>query len=225
MEALSNPFHPSPTGPSTDAGERPFEHRGDPGCAWMVAWQGGDEAAFDRLVEAYAPRLYALFTRFLGAVPGREDLVQEVFLRLIESRERYRASARFSTYLYRIAFNLSSHERERERLRWTLPLAPRASPEHDGRSAHAAREHVDERAPRPAERLEREDVVGAVRRAIACLPDAQRLALVLSKYEGLAHDEIALVMGSTQKAVKSLVHRAREALRVSLAGYLEEETA
>lgn len=225
MKASSNPLRAPAAGPAAGAGNGPVEPAGDPGCAWMVAWQGGDEAAFDRLVEAYAPRLYALFTRFLGPVPGREDLVQEVFLRLVESRERYQPSARFSTYLYRIAFNLSSHERERERLRRTAPLVQHGGSAGDGGPARPPFERADERAPRPAEALEREDVVGAVRRAIALLPDAQRLALVLSKYEGMAHDEIAQVMGSTRMAVKSLVHRAREALRVSLAGYLEEETA
>lgn len=188
----------------------------DPGARWMLAWRAGDERAFEALVESHSAPLYRLFTRFLGPVPGREDLVQEVFVRLIESRERYEPSARFKTFLYRIAFNLSAHERERARLRRTTSL--------DGPGAER-REREDERLPAPLEGLERQDVVDAVRAAIARLPEGQRMALLLAKYEDLAHDEIAAVMGTTRKAVKSLVHRAREALRQMLARYLEEELA
>ena len=152
----------------------------DPGVRWMRAWQAGDESAFDALVEAYSGQVYALLTRFLGPRANREDLVQEVFLRVVRARERYEPSARFSTFLFRIAYNLS---------------------------------------------LERDDVVREVRAAIARLPENQRMALLLAKYEELPYSEIAEVLGSSEKAVKSLIHRARESLRETLAAYLEEEDA
>jgi len=87
------------------------------------------------------------------------------------------------------------------------------------------REFDDPAAVQPSEALERGDVVSAVQAAIAELPEAQRMALVLARFEELSLAEIAVVLGSTEKAVKSLVHRAREALRARLTPFLEQELA
>jgi RNA polymerase sigma-70 factor (ECF subfamily) len=186
----------------------PFAH--DQGVRWMLAYQQGSEPAFDRLVETYSGQVWSLLTRFLGAVPEREDLLQEVFLRVVRARERYRPEARFTTFLYRIAFNLA------------LNLGERA------RTAHAERETdtdrpqdaPDPRGEEPSSTLEREDVVQAVRDAIAALPETQRMALILARYEELPYSEIALVLHSSEKAVKSLIHRARENLRARLAPFM-----
>ncbi|MCK6445809.1 MAG: sigma-70 family RNA polymerase sigma factor [Planctomycetes bacterium] len=197
------------------------ERTNDQGAAWMLAYQAGDERAFDRLVEKYSGQLYALFTRFLGPIPEREDLVQEVFLRIVRNRERYEPSARFSTFLYRIAFNLAVNRTEREGSR-DIRSIDRPS---DGALDEdvAPRELVDTRVAAPSQALERDDVVGAVRTAIAELTPAQRMALILAKYEELPYEEIAVVMGTSEKAIKSMVHRARENLRVRLAPFLSEE--
>lgn len=192
----------------------------DPGSRWMLAYKHGDEDAFDRLVEHYSPQVYALVTRFWGAERGREDLVQEVFLRLVRTRARYEPTARFSTFLYRIVFNLCANQRERDRLRPALSIdAPFEGGDGETREPAA----FDE--PTPSERLERNDVVGAVRAAIASLPAAQRMALILAKYEELPYAEIAEILGSSEKAIKSMVHRARENLRERLAPFLAEESA
>ena len=185
----------------------------------MLAYQEGSEAAFDRLVETYSPQVFALLTRFLGAVPEREDLVQEVFLRVIRARDRYRPGARFSTYLYRIAFNLALNQTERQRgPRRTdstrAPNGPKPAPEE-----------IDPSWEEPSRALERDDVVRAVRAAIAALPENQRMALILARYEDMPHAEIARVLRTSEKAVKSLVHRARENLRAHLAPFLESELA
>lgn len=191
----------------------------DPGVQLMLAWQDGDETAFDRLVVQYSAQVYALLTRFLGARQNREDLVQEVFLRVLRARDRYEPAARFSTFLYRITFNLAVNEAQRgaakdEQLQRSMPAG------EDGLG-----ELADTNAVGPSRDLERQDVVHAVRSAIAALPENQRMALILSKYEELPHGEIAEVLGTSEKAVKSLVHRARETLRVVLAPYLQEELA
>ena len=196
----------------------------DPGVQLMLAYQAGDESAFDRLVEAHSTQVYALLTRFLGAKSGREDLVQEVFLRVVRARERYAPTARFSTWLYRIVFNLAVNETQRNGGRDL-----RAQPGNGGSSvieegaSDGFSEYADDRSRDPSERLEQDDVVDAVRAAIAKLPEQQRMALVLAKYHDMPYDEIANVLGSTEKAVKSLVHRARENLRVTLAPYLQGE--
>ncbi len=196
--------------------EEPFAD--DPGVQWMKAFQAGSEAAFDRLVEAYSGQVYALFTRFLGAVPEREDMVQEVFLRVLRSRERYTPSARFSTYLYRVAFNLAVNHTERDR-------NPRSLDEEFNESEGSARETSTSTDADPARRMETHDVVEAVRAAIESLPESQRMALILAKYEEMSFSEIAVVLGSSEKAIKSLVHRARESLRERLKPFLEKEFA
>jgi RNA polymerase sigma-70 factor (ECF subfamily) len=189
----------------------------DPGVSWMLAYQAGDERAFDRLVEHYSGRVWALLTRFLGPVSFREDLVQEVFLRVIRARERYEPTARFSTWLHRIAFNVCVNEQERRRERGPRPAA--ADDDAGGVDPQ------DARGLEPPAELERNDTVEAVRRAIAELPERQRMALVLARYEGLSYEEIGAVLGSSEKAVKSMVHRARESLRERLAPFLREEAA
>jgi RNA polymerase sigma-70 factor (ECF subfamily) len=183
----------------------------DPGVQWMLAWQKGDERAFDRLVEAYSERLFALFTRFLGSAPEREDLVQETFLRVLRARHAYRPSARFSTWLYRIAFNLAVNRSQRSHSEGSLD-----------EGIGAGRAPSDEGVSDPSLGLEREDIVRAVRAAIDALPPHQRMALVLARFEELSLSEIAEVMGSSEKAIKSLVHRARENLRAELAPFLKE---
>ena len=187
----------------------------------MLAWQAGDESAFDRLVEQYSGRVFALCSRFLGDVSGREDLVQEAFLRIVRARDRYEPTARFSTWLYRIVFNLCANSRERRRDMLSLDGASEGS-DGDGDSRGTGSVE-DPDAADPSEDMARGDVVGAVRDAIASLPNTQRMALILAKYEDLSHAEIADVMDSSEKAIKSLIHRARESLREKLAPWLEEE--
>lgn len=196
----------------------------DPGVRLMLAWQEGDEDAFDRLVEAYSAQVWALLTRFLGRRAVREDLVQEVFLRVVRVRERYEPTARFSTFLYRIAFNLAVNETQRVSGADTLSLDQplRGSDGEPG----PLREPEDAAGEGPSAALEREDVVRAVRQAIARLPESQRMALILAKYHDLPYAEIAQVLDSSEKAIKSLIHRARESLRAMLAPLLQQgETA
>ncbi|MEY2747677.1 MAG: polymerase sigma factor SigW [Planctomycetota bacterium] len=191
-------------------------HLEDPGTQLMLRWKAGDEAAFDRIVELYSDQLWALLTRFLGAKHTREDLVQEVFLRLVRSKDRYEPTARFSTYLFRIAFNLainaSSKASERRAEQWSAE-----------EGLDPFQQVPDEQASSAQDDLERADVVRAVRRAIAALPEQQRMALVLAKYHDMPYDQIGQVLGSSEKAVKSLVHRARENLRETLQPWLAKE--
>lgn len=207
--------------PGDRRGRMNSDFEDDRGVQLMLAWQAGDEGAFDRIVEIYSPQVYALLTRFLGPRSSREDLVQEAFLRVIRARERYEPTARFTTWLFRIVYNLAVNETQRGGPREHASLERTARSEEEGRDAMS--EVGDEGALPPSHALEREDVVRAVRAAIERLPETQRMALILAKYEERPYAEIAEIIGSTEKAVKSLVHRARETLRVTLAPYLAEE--
>jgi RNA polymerase sigma-70 factor (ECF subfamily) len=173
----------------------------------MLAYQAGSEEAFDRLVRACSGTVFGLLTRFLGPVPDREDLVQEVFLRVVRARARYRPEARFTTWLFRITFNLAVNRTQRARPERSL------EDEAGGERAEPAG------GESPSLGLEREDVTRAVREAIAALPEQQRIALLLAKYEELPYAEIAQVLETSEQAVKSLVHRARETLRTRLAPF------
>jgi RNA polymerase sigma-70 factor (ECF subfamily) len=195
----------------------------DPGVQWMLAYKRGDESAFDRIVEAYSGQVYSLLTRFLGQKNGREDLVQDVFLRVVRARERYEPTARFSTWLYRIAFNLAVNETQRQTGKEVSGHQSGGLRDED--VGDALLDWRDEKVEDPSERMAQDDVVLAVRAAIARLPEQQRMALVLAKYHEMPYAEIATVLGSSEKAVKSLVHRARENLRVVLAPYLQGEIA
>lgn len=195
----------------------------DPGVQWMLAYQNGDERAFDRIVEHYSGQVFSLLTRFLGQKAAREDMVQDVFLRVVRARERYEPTARFSTWLYRIAFNLAVNETQRAGGKELSAHDVGAGDEDEAGDVLA--NHRDDRTGDPADRLVQDDVVLAVRAAIARLPEQQRMALVLAKYHDMPYVEIATVLGSSEKAVKSLVHRARENLRETLAPYLQGEIA
>jgi len=207
----------TPSGGGPGRGEADYED--DAGVQLMLAWQRGDESAFDRIVEEYSPQVFALLTRFLGRRAPREDMVQEVFLRVVRARDRYRPTARLSTWLYRIVFNLSVNETQRLGGSGTLSLdLPLSAGGEDGAALGDLQEAP---AEAPSARMERDDVVSAVRGAIARLPENQRMALILAKYHDYPYVEIAAVLDSSEKAIKSLIHRAREALREMLAPLLQ----
>jgi RNA polymerase sigma-70 factor (ECF subfamily) len=198
-------------------GEGAPEKRPDRGAELMVAWQQGDEQAFHELVDAYSGQVFALLTRFLGRRhPRREDLVQETFLRLVRARDRYTPSARFSTWLYTIVWRLCINETERSRSRRELSI--------DGAGEDGQFVELPESVELdPFDGVARADVIKEVRAAIAALPDNQRIAMVLARYHSLSFAEIADVVGSSDKAIKSLIHRARETLRARLQPLFERE--
>lgn len=181
----------------------------------MLRFQAGEESAFERLVEVYQAPVFSLLRRLLGPGAELEDLAQEVFLRLYRSRERYQPQGRLSTYLYRITYNLALNCLRDEHRRH-----PRGLPEGFAREprdlADAGAHQVDAKS----------DVLiwaGRVESALASLPENQRLALVLQHYNGLDLEEIGAILGISAKAVKSLLHRARENLRPRLEPYHRRE--
>jgi RNA polymerase sigma-70 factor (ECF subfamily) len=188
----------------------------DPDAPLMLALQRGEEFAFATLVGRHRERVFRLACRYLGDENAAEDLAQEAFLRVYRARLSWKPRAKFSTWLYRVTANACLNEirarRTRRAVETTAPAGPGGEPPPVG---------ADPKAEPPAEVLVREETAARVREAVARLPGDQRLAVVLSKYEGLSYRELADAMERSVPAVKSLLVRARENLRKDLAALLD----
>jgi RNA polymerase sigma-70 factor (ECF subfamily) len=191
--------------------------REDPDVQLMLRLQQGDRSALRPLLERNHQRVLNLAYRYLGDRNHAEDVVQETFLRLYRARARYRPDAPFQAYLLRISTNICL---SRLRRKAPLPLSSPPEPTEEERSPEPA----DPRAVQPGESLLGGELRERVRAAVAELPDRQRLAIMLNKFEGLDYQEVAVQMGLSLPATKSLLHRARMALKEALAVYLGEAT-
>lgn len=178
--------------------------------ALMLRVRGHDEAAFRELVEATEDRIYGTIVKMLGGIEGAEDLAQKVYLRIWQARERYEPTAKFSTWMFSITRRLVLNERRGRARRGAVFYEP------------AAEEKVQEASggESPAREASAAELSRAIDAALASLPEEQRTAMILRRYEEMSYEGIAEVLGTTVPAVKSLLFRARETLRVKLAGWL-----
>lgn len=186
----------------------------DPDVTLMLALQAGDEAALGALIERNGRAVLNLAFRYLRDQAAAEDVLQESFLKLYLARDRYRVEARFRTYLLRIATNLCI-----SRLRKKRALSLSGGSEEEGADDY---EPIDEAAAPPQARSLSGELHERVRAAVDALPERQRLAILLNKFEGLDYQQTAEQLGLTVPATKSLLHRARMALKDALADYVEE---
>ena len=169
----------------------------------MQRTAAGDERAFQQLVARWQQPVFAFLLHMLGSVEEAEDLVQDTFVKVFDQAGRYRPAGRFRSWLLRIAGNgARSVLRRRKVLRWV--------------SFDAARHDRPVRGDDPGRSLERRETVDRVRAAVAELPERQRAAVVLKRFQGLSYREIAEVLDTTEAAVESLLQRAAVALRRSL---------
>jgi len=176
----------------------------------MLAVAAGVPGSFELLVRTYEARIKAAVARYVGDRRSVEDLSQEVLLRLFRARKRYAPTARFETFLYRIILNLCVNHTQYHRRRRALSLEQGAD-EKSGEEII-----VDQRAKSPMDSAILSEQSALVREAIDRLPGNQKRALVLSRFGGMAYEEVAHSLGLSPEAVKSLLWRARENLRVSL---------
>jgi RNA polymerase sigma-70 factor (ECF subfamily) len=193
---------------------------GDPSTELMLRVRDGDVAAFAELVELWQDRLVTLFVHQTGDHALAEDLAQETFMRVYRARDRYRPTAKFTTWVHTIANNLASDLRQRayRRLERGVPHAVSASSSSIGLDQLA----VAASGLLPARVADQGELQRMVQRALATLNERQRMAVLLAKFEHCSHEEIAAAMGLSVPAVKSLLFRARDQLRAALAGYLED---
>lgn len=174
--------------------------------ALASALRRGDDTALNTLMHRWQVPLRAFLYRHLQNEADALDLSQETFVRIYRHRAHYRDGARFSTWMFQIALNLT---RDHARRRTRRPLV----------ALDEAPESIDHRDDPKAATLSTERVT-AVRAAIATLPEQLRAPLVLFEYEDLSHAEIAAIIRATPKAVETRLARAREHLRKRLARFL-----
>jgi RNA polymerase sigma-70 factor (ECF subfamily) len=170
----------------------------------LVARTGrGDMAALSMLVTKHRDRVVALSYRLLGDWHKAEDVAQETFLRLRKAAHNYQPQAKFTTWLYRIAYNLSV-DHQRKDANSPVPVETVASGGED------------ESADRLAQK---DELARLVRDAIRNLPERQQRVVILHRYEGLSHGEISEITGWSKSAIESLLVRAYENLRKKLMRY------
>src|SRR6266852_538451 len=176
----------------------------------MLRVKDGDGGSFALLLEKYRASVIHFLYRMVQDQAVSEELAQEVFLRVYRSRETYEPTAKFTTWLFRIATHLAlnwlrdaKNERGQERL--------------DEHAEGGSTREVPDRAPTVEQTMLYEVKVEEVRRAVAALPDKQRAAVLMHKYEEMEYSQIAKVLSCSESAVKSLLFRAYETLRARLA--------
>ena len=182
----------------------------------MLDVKAGDEQSFELLLQRYRTPLVNFLYRMVRAREEAEDLAQEVFLRVYRARKDYVPSAKFTTWLFRIATNLalnSVRDNRHQRMEVSLdaPVTIDAE-EGDEKALDIAEKH-----PNIEQYLVEEARKKMIRHAIDKLPEKQRAAVLLHKYEELDYGDIAKILECSESALKSLLFRAYETLRVELA--------
>lgn len=212
MSAITNNL------PLSDTGQNPVLR--DPDVRLMLRVKEGDETAFTQLVTGYQDRLLGVLYHLLDNQEAAEDLAQEVFLRVYRSRNAYEPTARFSTWLFRIANNLASNLRRDQGRKREIALATSDS----GPLGPRPEERIlaEKSALMPSRQLDKIETRAMVQAALQSLSERQRLAVLLHKFEEMSYADIGATLEMSPAAVKSLLSRARENLRTSLEPYVRQ---
>lgn len=178
----------------------------------MLRVKAGDQSAFDFLVQKYRRPLVSFMYRMARNTAAAEDLAQEVFLRVYRSRQTYEASAKFTTWLYRIATNLAvNHARDTRRERPEVMVSLDEPDQETGTTMDVADSTVT-----AEENLVRHERLLAIRAKVEALPERQKLAVIMHKYQQMDYKQISDVLKLSESATKSLLFRAYETLREQL---------
>jgi RNA polymerase sigma-70 factor, ECF subfamily len=177
----------------------------------MLDVKAGDELSFELLLKKYRAPLVNFLYRMVKDQAAAEDLAQEVFLRVYRARKEYSPSAKFTTWLFRIATNLALNAIRDGRYRQMQISIDTPRDEDEPVIEIAAQE------TRADDRLIERERNEMIRGAILALPEKQRVAVILHKYEEMDYGQIGKILGCSESALKSLLFRAYETLRVQLA--------
>jgi RNA polymerase sigma-70 factor, ECF subfamily len=191
----------------------------DPDVRLMLEVRDDNAAAFEELVARYQGRLVTVLRHQVGNREQAEDLAQEVFLRIYRARKSYVPGAKFATWLFTIANNAAANSLRDQSRRHEVTLPSRDSGPLGARPLDRMLQASS--GQMPARQLDKAEMRDVVRMSLEALGERQRMAVLLSKFEGMSYAEIAAVMGTTPQALKSLLTRARENLREVLQPYLD----
>ncbi len=184
----------------------------DNDAAVMLRVKTGDEAAFNYLVQKYRRAMVSFMYRMAHNSAAAEDLAQEVFLRVYRSREKYEANAKFTTWLYRIATNLAvNHARDTRHERAENTVSLDEPDTETGTTVDLPDESLS-----VEENIVRRERMLAIRQKVQALPERQKMAVLMHKYQQMDYRQIAEVLKLSESATKSLLFRAYETLRVQL---------
>ena len=180
----------------------------------MARVKQGDEAAFRELIEAHQHRIIGTVAKMLGDTADAEDIAQQVFIRVWKSAARYEPTAKFTTWLFKITRNLVFNEFRRRKRH---PGQSLDAVDRDDRPLQAE----DHTVKAPDTALLDDEMQAAIQRAIDELPETQRMAVILRRYDDIPYEEIGEILDLSVPAVKSVLFRARTELREKLKRYLD----
>ena len=186
----------------------------------MLQVRDDNASAFEQLVDKYQAHLIAVLEHIMPTKEGAEDLAQEVFMRVYGARKTYQPKAKFSTWLFTIANNVASNAMRKRSRRKEVNI--QTSPTSDVPPRPLDNMAKDASGLMPTRIVDKDEISDIVRNGIQLLNDRQRMALLLSKMQGMSYQEISDVMGITTQAVKSLLSRARINLKNILEPYMNE---
>ena len=182
----------------------------------MLRVAAGDDGAFDYLVEKFRRPMVSFMYRMTRNQAVAEELAQEVFLRVYRSRQSYAASAKFTTWLYRIATNLAvNHARD---TKYERPENTVNIDEPDTETGLTV--DVADRSLNAEQVILRRERLAAIRKHVEALPERQQAAVIMHKYQGMDYKQIAGVLNLSESATKSLLFRAYETLREKLKEFI-----
>jgi len=196
--------------------QEPVDYRELSDADVMLLAGKGDDSAYNYLVEKFHRQICGFLYRMVRVHAVAEELTQEVFLRIYRSRTTYAAEAKFTTWLYRIATNLAVNHARDTRIERTTPTVNLDEP--DPESGMIV--DVADKTLSVEQRMVRQERMAAIRNHVMELPERQRMAVLMHKYQELDYREIAGVLKLSESATKSLLFRAYETLREKLRGFL-----
>ena len=197
----------------------PPQYANDVDLQLMMRVKAGDDEAFNQLMKRHEKTVVNLVYRFTANKEITHDLAQEVFMRLYRASPRFEPRAKFFTFLYRITLNLCRNYRAKAKRRQTLSL------DDAGDGQTGATRDIEDPAGSAEDAISRQELSVVVREAVEALPEQQREAVILQRFQGLAYEEIAEALNLSIPAVKSRIHRAKLNLQEKLTPYLERGEA
>ncbi|MFN5917364.1 MAG: RNA polymerase sigma factor [Planctomycetota bacterium] len=214
---MSNTTPPESTGHNSESASDPVK---DPDVALMLRVKEDDAVAFEFLVDRFQRKIIRFMCGWTRSADLAEDLAQEVFLRIYKSRNTYLPTAKFSTWLYRIAHNVASNHVRDVSVRREYQLSKAQNSSTSGLLLENIA--VSPSGYQPTRNMDHQERSRVIMVALEALGERQRTAILLSKFEGMSYQEIGETMGLTVQAVKSLLMRARVNLKNLLEPYLQE---